>query len=75
MVASDIYRVEDRGKLMLGRSDLIVLCLGGNTQPPQRFVQLPHKGGDAQADAAKIMILHFLSLCGLRAVQRAPADL
>ena len=32
-------------------------------------------GGDAQADAAKIMILHFLSLCGLRAVQRAPADL
>ena len=47
---------------MLGRGHFVMLCFGGHAQLPQLHVQFVHEAGNSFLDAAKVMVIHFLTL-------------
>ena len=51
----------DGSQLMLGRSHLIVLCLGRYAQFPKFCIYILHKGCDPGTDDPEIMIIQLLS--------------
>ena len=62
VVNSLVYTLVDRRKLMLGRSHLVVLCLGRHAQLPKFFIHIVHVGTDPLTDGAKVMVLQLLPL-------------
>ncbi len=71
VVNRNVCRLINRGKLMLCRRNLVVLCLCRNAQLPQFLVQILHVRADTLLDDAKVMVFHLLSLRGRCAEQRA----
>ena len=65
VVCGNIGGRVDRSQLMLGRRNLIMLCLCQNAQLPQFFVQFCHESGHTGLDDAEVVVVHFLSLGGL----------
>ena len=47
---------------MLSRSNLIMLCLGKDTELPKLLVKVCHIFGNSRLDNAEIVIVHFLTL-------------
>ena len=74
VVTGDIGLIVHRRKLVLRGRGLIVLCLGGHAKRPKLPIKRVHIIGDAQADAAAVMIVKLLSLGRPGAQQRAAAD-
>ena len=72
VVCSYVGRGVDRRKLMLSRSDLVMLSLGQDAQLPEFFIQVFHEFRDARLDHAEIVVIHFLPFRRLGAEQRAP---
>ena len=62
LVCCDIDRCINRCKLMLCRSNLIMLCLCRNSKLPAFFIYLFHVCGNSLTDTSKVMVIHFLSL-------------
>ena len=62
---------EQRGKLVLSRSNLVVLGLCGNTQSPQVVVDFLHELVDGGADCAEVMLFKLLALKRCSAEQGA----
>ena len=73
VVGCNIGRVIDRGKLMLGRCDLIVLGLGIDPELPELPVKICHVFGDSRLDRTEVMVIHFLSLRRHGTKERAAA--
>ena len=65
MVHCDIGSFVNRCKLMLGRSNLVVLGLGCNTEFPEFKVEVLHERSDSFSYRTEIVIVHLLTLvCG-----------
>ena len=62
LVCCDIDRCINRCKLMLCRSNLIMLCLCRNSKLPAFFIYLFHVCGNSLTDTSEVMVIHFLSL-------------
>ena len=62
VVNGDVRGFENRSQLVLGGSDFVVFCFGGNTQLPELLIQIMHELGNLRLENAEIMILHLLSL-------------
>ena len=74
LVAGGVDVGIDRGHLVLRRGDLVVLRLGQHAELPQLLVEVAHKGRDARADRAVIVVVQLLSLRRLRAEERPAAQ-
>ena len=59
---------------MLRRGDFVVLGLGKDAKLPELLVEVFHEFRDPRLDGAKVMIVEFLSLRGLRAKERPAAE-
>ena len=72
VIACDVRRGENRGELVLGGGNLVVLGLGEDAKLPQFLVQVFHEGLDAGLYHAEVVVLKLLPLGGLRA-EEGPA--
>ncbi len=62
VVAGHVAAFVHRGQLVLGGGNLVVLGLYRDAQLPKAAVHLPHKAGDAQANATQVVVLQLLPL-------------
>ena len=62
---------EDRCELVLRRSNLVVLGLGGDAELPERVIKLLHEIVDGGTDSAEVVLFKLLTLAGRCAEQRA----
>ena len=62
VICSNICCGEYRSKLMLCRSNLVMLCLCQDSQLPKLLVQLLHECRNSRFDYAEVMVVKFLSL-------------
>ena len=69
VIAGSIGIGVNRCQLMLTRSALIVLGLAENTQTPELFIQVLHKGRNTGPNGTKIVVIQFLTLGGQRPKQ------
>ena len=74
VVGGDIGGGEDGGKLVLGRSNLVVLSFGVDPQFPEFLVQILHKCLYPGFDSPKIVVIQFLALWRLGAKQGPAAE-
>ena len=74
LVAGGVDVGIDRGHLVLRGGDLVVLRLGQHAELPQLLVEVAHKGRDARADRAIIVVVQLLSLRRLRAEERPATE-
>ena len=65
---------EDRCKLVLRRSNLVVLGLGGDAELPERVIEFLHEIVDGGADSAEVVLFKLLTLAGRCAEQRAASQ-
>ncbi len=70
MVGREVRVFINRRQLVLGGSDFVVLCFGGNAQFPELYIEILHELSDAFPDDSEIMILHLLSFGRGRSEQR-----
>ncbi len=66
---------EDRSKLVLGRSNLVVLGLRGDSERPKLVVELLHEVVDGGTDSAEVVLLELLALAGAVTEQGASGEL
>ena len=62
MVCRDVCCCIDRGKFMLCRGNLVMLCLRQNAQLPELLIQFFHIGRNTRLNCSEIMVVHLLSL-------------
>ena len=62
VVRCNVCSLINRSKLMLRRSNLVMLCFCRNTKFPALLVYLFHIGGNSLTNRSKIVIVHLLSL-------------
>ena len=65
--------LEDRGKLVLGRGDLVVLGLDRHAELPELVIDFLHEVVHRGSDGAEVVLLELLALDRLAAKERAPA--
>ena len=74
LIRGDIRVSKDRRKLVLRRSNFVVLRLGKDAHFPQFQIEIPHERCDARTDRAEIVILQLLTLGRRSAEQSAAAQ-
>ena len=60
LIHRHVRRRVDHSHLVLGRSDLIVLCLGVDAKIPESLIQFGHERGDLVPERTEVMIVQFL---------------
>ncbi len=61
MIRRNVGIAKDGCQFVLCGGNLVVFGFGQYAQFPQFIVEVPHKGGNFQLDAAKIVVLQFLA--------------
>ena len=73
LVDRAVHVAEHGREFVLGGSDLVVLGLRSDGEPPEHVVELLHEGVDRRADGAEIMLVELLPFAGRRPEERAAA--
>ena len=74
LIGSEVCRREYRSVLVLCRSHLVVLCLGGDAELPHMLVEILHVVSYAVLDRSEVVVVKFLSLGSRSAKQRSASE-